>query len=186
MSQKIFCIGLSRTGTTSLSKALSILGYKSIHLPGFLYFPHYFIQLKPKYLNNYDAFSDISVIPFYKKLDARFKHAKFIYTIRDKEKWLESCSRYPRFQMPIHKVPLKLIALRYEIYNSIQFDYRKFSRAYDDHHNDVMEYFSKREEELLIMSPRDNNKWNKLSEFLNVPIPNCQYPRINTKDAPRI
>ena len=31
--KKVFCIGLSKTGTTSLSKALEILGYRSIHTP---------------------------------------------------------------------------------------------------------------------------------------------------------
>lgn len=31
MSEKIFCLGLARTGTLSLAKALGVLGYRAVH-----------------------------------------------------------------------------------------------------------------------------------------------------------
>jgi len=186
MKEKIFCIGLSRTGTTSLSKALKILGYRTIHLPGFLYFPHFFIQLRSKYLENYDAFSDISVIPFYKKLDRKYENAKFIYTTRDKKQWLKSCAAYPRFRWPIHKIPIKLIALRYRIYGTINFDRNRFSETYDKHHDDVIQYFDKKDDKFLAIDITEGDKWRKLCDFLDKPLPEKSFPDMNKRKNPMV
>ena len=54
---KIFCIGFSKTGTSSIHHALDILGYRSLHWPRAHIDPkkgwiHYFKKSK------FDAFSD--------------------------------------------------------------------------------------------------------------------------------
>ena len=55
---KIFGVGLPKTGTTSLSEALRILGYTSIH------YPTSFDQIK-----EFDSATDSFVAINYKKLD---------------------------------------------------------------------------------------------------------------------
>lgn len=52
MSEKIFCIGLSKTGTVSLVEALDILGYKSIHCPPFMKNSSIVVKLR-NYINQY-------------------------------------------------------------------------------------------------------------------------------------
>ena len=79
MKAKIWCLGLSRTGTTTLSEVLNRVGYRHIHYP---------TDEQMLDMNN-DGCGDIPVIPVYKELDRRFPNSKFIYTIRDKESWLK-------------------------------------------------------------------------------------------------
>jgi hypothetical protein len=67
--RKVFGIGLSKTGTTSLSAALAILGYRSKHFP------------KDEDFARYDAFSDITVAMKFKTLDRFFPGSQFIYTV---------------------------------------------------------------------------------------------------------
>ena len=76
--RKVFGIGLSKTGTTSLSAALAILGYRSKHFP------------KDEDFARYDAFSDITVAMKFKTLDRFFPGSQFIYTVRDEPAWLAS------------------------------------------------------------------------------------------------
>ena len=96
--QKIFCIGLSRTGTTSLTKALNILGYRAVHAPGLKVFFNRPFMFRGHHLENDNAFADISVIPFYKTFYYKFPNSKFILTIRDVESWLVSLSKKPNLQ----------------------------------------------------------------------------------------
>jgi hypothetical protein len=76
--RKVFCLGLSRTATKSLSRALEILGYRSRHYPPFTFrytqlgrlFGLRQLRLARGVTRRWDALSDIPVIPFYKELDA--------------------------------------------------------------------------------------------------------------------
>lgn len=117
---KVFVIGLSKTGTTSLAKALNLIGFRCSHYPlGAMnyYDPHYFLtQLmnfvgyklfnNPLGIKNYrlktpcidlskfdefDAFADIPITYCYKELDKMYPHSKFILTTRELEPWLKSC-----------------------------------------------------------------------------------------------
>lgn len=176
---KIFGIGLSKTGTSSLNEALNILNYKACHFPSIRYIPHTLVRIKRKYLREFNALTDISVIPFYKKLDKQYPGSKFIYTCRDKSSWLESCRKYPRYQLPLHQVPFKIIKLRQEIYGTVKFDEQKFSEAYDRHEQDVKQYFKNREQDLLILDITKENSWEKLCNFLQKPIPDQKFPMKN-------
>ena len=83
---KIFYIGLSRTGTSSLHHILSELGLRSVHACSFL------LSDPPNYkrCEDYECLGDTPVPLLYKELDKRFEGSKFILTIREKEQWLES------------------------------------------------------------------------------------------------
>ncbi|WP_017732388.1 sulfotransferase family protein [Nafulsella turpanensis] len=180
-NSKIFGIGLSKTGTTSLGAALEILGYKTKDFPSIKYIPHFLLYIKDKHLQHYDAFTDVPVIPFYKKLDKKFPGSKFIYTYREKEDWLRSCELYPRFNLPFRKLPLKIIKLRTQVYGTYKFDRNKFSDAYDRHHADVMSYFKEKPEQLLCMNIIKGEEWEPLCNFLNHPVPAVPFPSRNTR-----
>jgi hypothetical protein len=90
-TRKIFGIGLSRTGTKSLTLALNMIGFKVAH------YPDDEITLKElmagKYnfslLKDFDGITDITVAPYYAQLDKLFPDSKFILTVRDKDSWLK-------------------------------------------------------------------------------------------------
>ena len=132
--RKIFGIGLSRTGTKSLTLALNMLGFKVAH------YPDDEITLKElmaeKYnfsiLNDFDGITDITVAPFYAQLDNLFPDSKFILTIRDKESWLRSVETHfgkPVFEgTPSNENTMQLRRLlRVAVYGSYSFNYEKFS-----------------------------------------------------------
>src|SRR5262245_15243677 len=91
--QKVFGIGLSRTGTTSLSEALNLLGIKTIHFPWDaqtyedLTRGNYRLTL----LEQYQGVVDTTVAPYYAHMDNAYPDIKFILTVREKESWLRSC-----------------------------------------------------------------------------------------------
>ena len=83
MNFKIFGIGLSKTGTTSLHVALEILGYSSVHYP-----------VTWEEFDRYDAAHDITVASRFEELDKLYPGSRFILTLRDLNQWLRSCENH--------------------------------------------------------------------------------------------
>jgi hypothetical protein len=84
----VFGIGLPRTGTCSLSAALTTLGRRVQH------FPYKFLANQDLYLSKKDAFVDLSMLgvrPL--ELLEAYPDALFIYTPRDDPGWLRSMSK---------------------------------------------------------------------------------------------
>lgn len=174
---KVFGIGLSKTGTTSLTKALDILGYKAIHNPSYmLSLENGKLSLDYEEVKKYDALTDIQISCFYKELDFMFPGSKFILTTRELNSWIESCkNHFNEHRNTVQKVQ----ALDIQMYGSDLFDLELFKTAYKRHHNDIIEYFSERDSDLLIIDVSEENKWIKLCDFLNKPVPNEPYPLRN-------
>jgi hypothetical protein len=163
--QKVFCIGFPKTGTVSLTKALSILGYRSVHLlrAGF--------EPKEGWVNyikklNYDAYADAPVRydEVYKKLDKIYPNSKFILTLRDKDSLEKSFINFYKGSPWAVKnsKDLKIRLQRYDILNRLAF-----------------EYFKDKPDELLVMNIFEGDGWDKLCKFLNKPIPNKPFPHKN-------
>ena len=105
--RKVFVIGLSRTGTTSLNHALNMLGYNAHHscLPmcsikrqgqekrrgrGKEHRIHdeiYNVQLVSKYSDALDALTDIPVALTYQELAQRYPDSLFILSQRNPQMW---------------------------------------------------------------------------------------------------
>lgn len=80
---KIFGIGLSKTGTTSLAHALEILGYRTKDYPGLSrYRAGDLSSVDLAVVDAYDALTDTPIPSFYRELDQRYPGAKFILTVR--------------------------------------------------------------------------------------------------------
>ena len=101
-SQKIFCIGCNKTGTTSLERELIELGYilGDQRQAELLYDAHYFKKnFGPiiEYCRTAEAFQDapFSCPETYKYLDKAFPNSKFILSVRDDpEQWYRSLTEF--------------------------------------------------------------------------------------------
>ena len=197
---KVFCIGLSRTGTQSLAKALKTLGYNSSHHPPLSfrfdicsrfvlrilkkmgvnnYYPYILYRFGTLYFKHdpftkFDAFSDTPIARFYKRLDRQYPNSKFILTVRDIHSWLKSCKRL--FASYDFKGGHALTRLHLDLYGRTVFDRKKFTKAYDRHVRDVYSYFKQREKDLLVINICKGEGWEKLCSFLNKPIPEEPFP----------
>lgn len=184
--QKIFGLGLSRTGTRSLTAALQVLGYDCSHYPidedTYTELSH--AQYDLTLLKYYDGLTDITTAPFYREFDKLYPGSKFILTVRDKESWLGSCARHyfnrPAFkdvEDPDEEVHLKMRQfLRAAVYGCYNFDRERFSAVYDRHVREVMEYFKDRPDDLLVIDIVSGEGFEKLAGFLDRPIPTEPFP----------
>ncbi len=187
-SSKIFCIGLNKTGTTSLHEAFKILGFRSVHFTcdkGNIK-----DIIKTNYekgvdlllsIDHFDAYSDWnhpSTNLLYKKLDQQYPNSKFILNIRNLEDWLLSrekhVKRIPNLKQKQKENPL------HPWYNINKEAWRK---EYESLHKDIHKYFETRKADLLVFDVTIGDAWEKLCPFLEVSIPKQAFP--NRNKAPK-
>jgi len=160
VSEAVFGIGLSKTGTTTLSTALGILGYKKRFRP-------------------VDNEADLALIDFrspgkfhvqttrlFRQVDALCPGSRFVLTIRDIETWINS-----RIMQNLH----------YRTVRGKQrdIDTRAYRRLWHDYHDEVRAYFSDRPGDLLEIDIVGGEGWEKLCRFLGEPTPNHGFPLRN-------
>lgn len=160
---RIFGIGLTRTGTTSLATAIAKLGFSVIHYP----------RTEPLLAGAYMAAFDLPVVIHYKTLDAQFSGSKFIYTVRDKGAWLDSMEAYLNARQVASQGQRRN---RKKVYGQCDFDRDIYSAAYDRHHNDVMLYFKDRPDDLLVIDICGGDGWAPLLSFLNIDADVADFP----------
>jgi hypothetical protein len=171
MSQsKIFGIGLARTGTTTLNKALQILGYSAVDFP-----------LGLRGIEEHDAATDVPVADCFEFLDRKYPGSKFIYTIRRRDCWLKSCqAHWARYIDAGREIRPEAAELTKRMYGTIDFDATLFVNAYDNHEKRVLNYFKYRPGDLLIMNICSGESgWEPLCAFLKKEIPDTPFPRVN-------
>jgi hypothetical protein len=141
MHMKIFGIGLSKTGTMSLTAALGALGFRVLHAG------HRFVDEPPEGLTALDGATD-ELATEYARLDQKFPGARFILTTRALEPWLKSCQH--QFRAPVDPATRggRIIL---DLYGTTQFDRDRFAAGYQRHHEAVHAYFARRERDLLVM-----------------------------------
>lgn len=158
---KFFGLGYPRTGTTSLARAMGILGYKWIDGASGAY----------EEIKKTDYAGD-SIIPIlFMDLDKKWPNSKFIYLIRDVNSWLNSCERHFHKKYPTNS---KNMTSRRIMFGNPYFSREHFKKVYERHDKIVREYFKDRPNDLLIMKISDG--WEKLCPFVEKPIPNQPFP----------
>lgn len=191
---KIFGIGLSRTATTSLTTALNLLGFTAIHFinpltnqvidrEDFLYF---------------DAFSDSPVSFRFEELYELFPKARFVYTERNLVDWVRSSSKLyeargfsttPEFKIWLNKwdggkfdkLYHNFDPIYQKSYGSLYADFPDWEAAYQAFEARVNRFFAgKPAGKLLKINICSEPKWDKLCDFLGVPIPDAPFPYSNT------
>lgn len=167
---KIFGIGLSRTGTTSCCELMKSLGFKSIHLP-----------FSIEEIDEYTFSNDTSVSARFEELDLRYPNSKFIYTIRDPEQWATSCMKWVNLQsrnkfyteLPSDDVRQWISDGDLSLYNReymalVDITKEEFLSAYQRHDRRVKEYFKDRADDLLIVDLTNeiSQPFTKVVQFL--------------------
>ena len=174
VANKVFGIGLSKTGTTSLNAALNLLGIPSIHLP------HFLNQIK-----DFDGATDIPIAMAYQKLDQLYPGSKFILTIRHLRNWLRSCQLHQQRLEQIFEgqIPDWLKELTIQCYGQWEFESAVWSNVYRRHLQSVVEYFQHKRSQLLILDICGGQGWQELCSFLNCKAPNIAFPARNKTPA---
>lgn len=176
---KIFAIGLSKTGTTSLARALEIIGFKTRDYLGVSsYRAGDLSSVNLDEINANDAFTDTPIPSFYRELDVTYPGSKFILTVRDRDAWLKSCKKQFN-QNHADKQSEANNRLFMDLYGCTVFDEEKFSRGYENFVNGVMQYFRDRPQDLLILDVAAEVGWEVLCAFLGKSVPNVPFPKAN-------
>jgi len=176
---KIFGIGLSKTGTTSLANALQILGYKTKDNMGVVkYAAGELSSVDLAVVDAHDALTDTPIPSFYRELDARYPGSKFILTVRDSEGWSKSCKkqftqRDAQRQNEAHQ------RLFIDLYGTDVFDEQGFANGYQRFVNGVRDYFKDRPQDLLTIEISKGEGWERLCQFLGRPVPDIPFPKSN-------
>ena len=163
---KIFCIGDVKTGTSSIYKALNILGYRTVRLFDIHVFYNKGHEEYLKRIKNskYDAFADdpIGKNDLFKKIYKIYPNSKFIFTIRKNESFQKSYMNYFGWTLESNLEQIK-----------------KRVKMFDDHNKKVISFFKDKKSQLLIMNVTEGDGWEKLCKFLDKPIPNRPFPHEN-------
>jgi len=161
---RVFGVGLSKTGTTSLCKMLRMLGWKNVG--------HYVLEAST--YDEYDAIADLPVATRYHMLDLRFPGSRFVLTTRNVESWLRSCERW------VNKRPSRpgqMSDIRLETYGTTTFDEHMFREAYLRHEKCVKDYMRGHAPDRFVEIPLcdhytcDEDKWFALCNLVGVPTP---------------
>ncbi len=185
---KIFGIGLSKTGTSSLSKAFALLDLSTAHWTN----PYSHDLLTKEDIPLFDSLTDISISHQYREIYEEYPDAKFILSGRSIEKWEKSfLTHYARSMHSSSFEDLKRIITeqkpprfgqRYvDMHQELYFQYSDLSEAYRAHEQGVLEFFEGREDQLLLLDVSQPNALQNLSAFLDVDCQQNDFPHANIK-----
>ena len=180
MSQKIFCIGLNKTGTTSLTGFFQDLGYKvAPQREGeklvYDWGERNFSEILKLARKNYQFYQDtpFSLPITYRVLFEEFPEAKYILTERDNvDKWYESLCRFHAKMFGNGSIPTKRDLLNAHYYKK-GYAYKAhrliFKTPYEDlynekilkayyrnHNEEVKSFFEKRGGDFITLNLIEN------------------------------
>lgn len=182
---KVFGLGLSKTGLSSLGEALNLVGVKTAQ------YPHDETTYKElragdyrlSILEHYEGAVDLSVAPFYAQLDTLYPKSKFVLTVREREAWLRSIETHWRLllewqeQYPQLKRFHEFISAC--VFGCTGFNRERFLYVYEKQTRDVVAYFANRPTDLLVMDVCGGEGWERLCPFLGCEIPSASFPHAN-------
>jgi hypothetical protein len=189
---KIFCIGFYKTGTTTLYDALRTLGYHTVNgdtpgsYPGADDGATLIRQIdagdyRLPTFDLFDAFSDNPYFRIWRQIHTMFPDAKYILTVRDEDRWIESCVKFYRnrrlrpmrvWMFGPHANPARNAASR-----------QAWLDAYRAHNAAVREHFRGRPDQFLEFDPTRMREWGPLAEFLGKPVPSEPWPHANVTQS---
>ena len=170
---KVFCLGLSRTGTTSLCAGLESFGLKTIHYPIHLFtqsevlgLPSFSPALKRgpyaswrrgkelkasrvghdarRILESHDAFGDLPVPLYLRELDRLYPGSIFIHTTRSIEPWIKSMEWLFDEGGVLWKRGQIGDELHRRVYGTTRFDEAALREAFLRHESNVHEFFMRK------------------------------------------
>jgi hypothetical protein len=189
IENKVFGVGMKKTGTCSLESCYEILdispvapsktkveGLKKIKndLKNTVDTSRADYSAALDFAERYRSFEDSpwNIWEMYQKLDQRFPDSKFILTCRDSEKWWRSVERWATVTNPGLEDSYRR-HIRAE-----EFERDAMIAAYENYNNSVIRYFEGTDK-LLVIDFEAGEGWGPICDFLNVDIPSTPFPHAN-------
>lgn len=193
-TEKIFCISMQRTGTTSVGEFFKHFGYSVSD-----WFDGEDNQWSEKWLEgNFEAifnsrnFKNKTVFEdspfwfpeFYKVLYHRFPDAKFILFIRNTDDWFRSLLHFAKGKIwDDFKLHCKLYRREKYYYqkvdaNNTEEEYflehaKHYKEYYETRNREVIDFFNANNpSRLIICDLNDTEKWQKAGKFFGIEVPN--------------
>lgn len=160
----VFGIGLNKTGTSTLNKALQILGWNAIHdafsIPDQIQADRESGRsiLSGLIDSGFNAFSDYPIFMHTRELLRAYPKAKFILTTRSFDDWFQSRLFHPGSTI------------------TWEMDRAVLLSQWQKHHNWVEQCFQNQTEKLLKLRICDGEQWQPLCQFLNCSVPTDSWP----------
>jgi len=166
---KIFGIGLPKTGTWSLCAAINSLGFKSLHYidPGNFDF---YISV----IEKYEFINDCPINYIFEDLSLQYPNSKFICTTRNFESWIKSSKNFFKKTKSNNSIQHLNKLFKINLFN-----YEKFKETYENHSKKVFD-FSKKNSVLYLPLEYDD-KLKLICDFLKIKSQKTKYPWINKK-----
>jgi hypothetical protein len=177
---KIFGLGLSKTGTSSLARALTELGYNTVHNPTDDETTLALLSgdLHCAAIRRHDAICDIMFCRHFRELDRLYPGSIFILTERDGEGWHESCARHWASRRIVSTRLWNEELIDFQVYGTALYRPALFQDAYKAHCQAVVEYFLDRPSQLLRMNICAGDEWDPLCAHLGLKVPQIPFPHI--------
>ncbi len=173
---KLFIIGLPRTGTTSISVALLDYGFKVAHT-----------AYTKRAFELADVISDAPCFCDYQHLDKLFPNSKFVYLERALENWVPSMQMLLNKMLPeldaktgyLHPVLKRSIRQTFDLSAADPLSEQHLINAYIKHQQTIDDYFSNRNDLVKIDVSHDESL-QKLLNFLHIPTSRSEkFPHLN-------
>jgi tetratricopeptide (TPR) repeat protein len=189
--EKIFGIGLSRTGTTTLAAALTLLGFDTLHWLN----PLTREMISGDDLPIFDAFTDAPVSARFEYFYSLFPNSKVIFTPRPFDSWVASMSSHWRRDLgmsdfdQIKSAMAEPKTFHYgtefrNIYRSLYFNFNSYREAFEAHEQRVRRFFEdKAADRFLEFNIFAGDGWPKLCAFVGRDVPSIQFPWENREHA---
>lgn len=173
---RIFNISHHKCGTTSVHKALEVLGFKSHHCEN----PDYLLKIhlegrvssEPLFQEDNAAWGDLPITIMYRALYEAFPKETFLFVWRDQMSWMDSLRRHMKRSWP-GALPIHTAVYGYPITAS-NFDERACLRVYDRLCQDILEFFHGKPNFHRIEI--QDLSWHTLCRLIGKPEPSVPFP----------
>lgn len=162
--EKIFIIGLPRSGTTSMCSAMLELGYAVAHT-----------AYTQKTFDNAQVIADTPIFADYQRLDEFYPNSKFIYLARQPANWLPSIKQLlQRMYINVSREDGGFNTIIKRCYQKTFSPFTQenitddefLANAYAVHYEQVQRYFLHRPQDLLTIDISEAESYQKLLRFL--------------------
>lgn len=181
--EKVFGVGLSKTGTTSLACALDRLGFHVMHYTNAL--TGEVLRVEDAFL--FDALVDTPVCAVFETLYRLFPHALFVLTVREPAAWEASFAAHNRAHNNaanlgdlVDSIAARGGARRLEraaIYAGLYRGHANASAARQAWESRVRGFFTAHDPaRLLVMDIPSGDGWSALCPFVGRPTPDEPFP----------
>ena len=179
---KVFGIGLNKTGTSSLKRALITLGYVHCDIRGQL--THKFFKGQVDYIFDtaaeFDSFEDWPWPLMYRRIFEEYGDSvRYILTRRrTPEDWLESLKAHSLLTNPDNNPRKKIFG--YDYPHGAEAQHIVF---YNRHLTEVRQFFADQNASHLLCEVcwEEGSGWAEVCGFLNEPIPALPFPHVNRR-----